>query len=94
MRLFLIVFLFMAASSASGQEWSALPGMTSAKLAATGWEHRSATGLSWPDGRQAIVSFWTMQSSKIPRLTMRCVSYFDADFQQSGDICYQVGFLR
>jgi hypothetical protein len=71
-------------------EWQPLPGMTSARLAASGWRQTGAAGLSWPDGRQAVVSYWesTIDNQRTT-FTFRCVSYFDADLHQSGDGCSQ-----
>ncbi|PAP92140.1 hypothetical protein CIT31_29715 [Mesorhizobium wenxiniae] len=75
-------------SASEAAEWQALPGMTSASLAQSGWRQTGAAGLSWPDGRQAVVSFWESTSEK-QRFTFRCVAYFDKDFHQTGDACYQ-----
>ncbi len=88
MRLAPVLLVLCLTSSANAQEWQILPGMTSAKLAASGWQIESAAGLSWPDGRQAVVSFWTATFEQ-GGLTMRCVSYFDEHFQPTGDICSQ-----
>jgi hypothetical protein len=40
-------------------------------------------GLSWPDGRQAIVTFWKAENS-----VFRCIDYFDTSMQSTGGGCY------
>lgn len=82
------VVLASLSCAAQAQEWQTLSGMTSAKLAAAGWQQSGAAGLSWPDGRQAVVSFWWMPTHG-DRLTMRCVDYFDADMRGTGGTCFQ-----
>ena len=77
--------------AAQAQEWQMLPGITSAKLAEAGWQQSAAAGLSWPDGRQAVVSFWWMVVPNKTQVTMRCVDYFNAEMQGTGGACYQVG---
>lgn len=47
----------------------------------------SSVGLSWPDGRQAIVTFW----QHAPVL-YRCIDYFDASMRSTGGKCQ--GALR
>jgi hypothetical protein len=89
MKLFWMVWLIVAASSAGGQEWTALPGMTSAKLAAAGWDQKSAAGISWSDDQQGVVSFWELATPDRPRFTMRCVTFFDSSFRQLADSCFQ-----
>ncbi len=68
--------------------WEMVPGLSSAGLAAQGWEQTSSSGLSWPDGSQAVVSFWQLEADDL-RLTLRCVSLFDLHLQPTGDQCYQ-----
>ncbi len=65
-----------------------IPFQTSAALALNGWELISSAGLSWPDGRQALVSYWAL-TKEGNRLTLRCYDYFDADMQSTGGACYQ-----
>jgi opacity protein-like surface antigen len=76
-------------SVAQAQEWQQLQGMTSAKLAASGWQQSGAAGLSWPDGRQAVISYWWMLVKGEHRFTMRCIDYFDASMSGTGGGCYQ-----
>jgi hypothetical protein len=61
-------------------------GTTTADLAAAGWKVEAAAGLSWPDGRQGIVTFWRYDG-----YLMRCITAFQADEQQSGDLCKYSG---
>ena len=82
------VVLGLPVGGAQAQEWKALPGLTSAKLAASGWLQTSAAGLSWPDGRQAVVTFWVSTENE-NQMTMRCVDYFDDDMVATGGGCSQ-----
>jgi hypothetical protein len=85
-----IIFLacMVFASPSSAEEWTPIgPEMSSAKFAAMGWEQSSSAGLSWPDGRQAVVSYWTVLRDGA-RVTARCISFFDEDLRSTGDICY------
>jgi hypothetical protein len=54
------VVLLVWTLPAFGQEgsWSPSQEDTSHGLASAGWKFLGASGLSWPDGRQAIVTFW------------------------------------
>ena len=84
-------FASLLSCAAQAQEWQMLPGITSAKLAAAGWQQSSAAGLSWPDGLQAVVSYWWMVVPNKTRVTMRCVDYFNADMKGTEGGCYQAG---
>ena len=44
--------------------WARDPHSTSGGLAATGWKLLGTAGLSWPDGRQAVVTFWIQPSKR------------------------------
>jgi|RhiMethySRZTD1v2_1073278.scaffolds.fasta_scaffold733488_3 hypothetical protein len=61
----------------------------SAILAVHGWTIESSAGLSWPDGSQAIASFWKApDSDSVYRGTVvRCISYFSADMIETGEKC-------
>jgi len=65
------------------KEWLTLPGITSALLAED-WDLQSSTGLSWPDGQQAIVTFWL---APLKNQMFRCVAFFDENFRSTGEIC-------
>ena len=70
--------------------WEMQPGLTSAYLARSQWIQKGAAGLSWPDGRQAVISYWEIVyqlSGEELRSTVRCVTYFDTEMQETGDIC-------
>lgn len=86
--------------------WEIQPGLTSASLARSAWIQTGAAGLSFPDGRQAVISYWEAViatsdgEQQVPpsgveyqvlrkerRLTVRCVTYFNTNMQETGDIC-------
>ena len=72
--------------------WAIAPGVTSANLAHTPWVLVQSTGLSWPDGRQAVVTFWATPeraSGGAFALYIRCTAYFDRDMIQTGEKCEQ-----
>ena len=46
-------------------------------------------GLSWPDGRQALVTTVQIKNTEKQWLC-RCTDYFDADMQQTGQACYEL----
>jgi hypothetical protein len=67
-------------SNAQAQEsategWNQESSTTSGGLAQAGCQLLGTTGLSWPDGRQGIVTFWHCEDGK----TARCLDYFDAE---------------
>jgi hypothetical protein len=64
--------------------WETVLGLTSASLSAAPSQLVGASGLSWPDGRQALVTFWT---AKNPHSTVRCITYFDQEMRQTGEKC-------
>lgn len=64
--------------------WEIVPGLTSANLSAAPSQLVGSSGLGWPDGRQAVVTFW---SAKNPHSTIRCTAYFDKDMRQTGEKC-------
>ena len=47
------------------------------------------SGLSWPDGRQAIVTHIEVEQGK-GKWLYRCMQYFSADMQQTGEQCYEL----
>jgi hypothetical protein len=67
--------------------WGLDPDASSAALARDGWQFMALTGLSWPDGRQAVVTLWRSQIGDFAR----CVDYFDSDMQQAGGKCERSG---
>ncbi len=60
---------------------------SSASLARDGWKFLSMSTMSWPDGRQAVVTLWL---SKIGDFA-RCFDYFDAHMVQTGGKCEHSG---
>lgn len=65
--------------------WEPLVGVNSADLAWQGAMPLTSDGLSWPDGRQAIVTFWAPINREA---VIRCVDYFDSNMVSSGGGCY------
>ena len=86
------VLLLIATSSANGREttWILDSEAESAALARTGWQFLGTTGLSWPDGRQAIVTFWRSSLGDV----VRCIDYYDSNLQTSGSICHRSGVQK
>ena len=94
MKRLALIFTFLA-TVAQGQSldlvpgvWTSVPGLSSAHLARSGWTQNGASGLSWPDGRQAVISFWEAVING-QKVTVRCTTYFDANMAQTGDMCAQ-----
>jgi len=83
--------LLLSITSAQSQEvveqdkWKVMPGTQSADIAKLLLITLvSSAGHSWPDGRQAIVTFW-----KSGATYLRCIDYFESDMSSSGGVCYQ-----
>lgn len=74
-------------AQAEAASWSVSTGTTSADLASRGWLLLSSSGLSWPDGRQAIVTFWKDPDTAA---VIRCIGYFEADMSGDGEACERV----
>ena len=73
--------------SPSDFRWEILPGLQSAGLSSVSWLMVGSSGLSWPDGRQAVVTFWRSTGTK--PLHIRCVANFDNVMRWTGEGCYQ-----
>ena len=82
-------FSTLPSSVGSAQEWELLPGMTSAKLAASGWEIKAAAGISWPSNLHGVITFWETTIDRT-RVTMRCIDNFDEYANPVGAICSQI----
>ncbi len=84
----------LAATAAQAQnrpEWWPVPGLNSAIIMQDNWELVSSSGLSWPDGRQAIMTFWRKAPGDSPRLkVVRCMDFFDDKFRSTAGICHAV----
>ena len=47
------------------------------------------SGLSWPDGRQAIVT--TLETEQLGNKWLaRCIQYYSADMKLTGEKCYEL----
>ena len=60
---------------------------SAASLARDGWKFLAMSALSWPDGRQAVVTMWMNQLGDFAR----CFDYFDAKMVQTGGKCERSG---
>ena len=78
--------LAMTTGQVGAGDWQPLFGRSTADLAVAGWEVEAMTGLSWPDGRQGAISFWRYEDYLV-----RCITFFQADAQESGDLCKYSG---
>lgn len=72
----------------SEMAWELVPGLSSASLPAEGWRNTSSSGLYWPDGRHAVISYWQLETGD-GIFTLRCISSFDVNLQPTGDECFQ-----
>ena len=60
---------------------------TSATLARGGWKFLSMGTMSWPDGRQAVVTMWNSELGDFAR----CFDNFDPAMTQTGGKCERSG---
>ena len=67
--------------------WGLDADATSAVLARGGWKFLGMSTLSWPDGRQAVVTMWNSDLGDFAR----CFDYFDAAMNQTGGKCERSG---
>jgi hypothetical protein len=67
--------------------WGGDAAITSAQLARDGWKFLAMSTMSWPDGRQAIVTLWQSELGDYAR----CFDYFDAAVRQTGGKCERSG---
>ena len=108
--------LLSATAHAAGSSWSLLPGVTIPDLLMKGIyaqtnlhasedrlaEVVSTAGLSWPDGRQALVTYINVtyqlvgatRTGKKTSYTFRCLEYFDVDMQPTVEACYELTVHR
>jgi hypothetical protein len=70
-----------------GGVWGLDEKASSAALAREGWTFLAMSTMSWPDGRQAVVTLW---NSKLGDFA-RCFDYFDAAMNQTGGKCERSG---
>ena len=71
--------------------WEPVPGLTSANIARTNWDLVTSDTINWPDGRIALVTYWSETKN---HLTMRCVDFKNKDFQDTGALCSQPAVLK
>jgi hypothetical protein len=69
-----------------------IPSVTSAGLAGLRATFLGTAGLSWPDGTQAVVTFWRREGQAHDtgepfHVTYRCVDYFTAAMEPTGGKC-------
>jgi hypothetical protein len=97
-----VLLMFTAAGSVAAQDddresagktqdgygvWGFDEEASSAALARDGWKFLSMSTMSWPDGRQALVTLWVSQLGDFAR----CFDYFDAKMIQVGGKCERSG---
>lgn len=68
-------------------DWGIDDAASAASLARDGWTFLAMSTLSWPDGRQAVVTMW---QSKLGDHA-RCFDYFDAAMRPVGGKCERSG---
>jgi hypothetical protein len=87
----LLAFSGVAQAQSSGAILGMTPRTTSSDAALAGWKLQGSSGIGWPDGRHAIVTFWTVPESQLSveghASVVRCIDYFTADMQQTDSIC-------
>jgi len=74
------------ATSGAESEWGIDPSLTSAALARE-WRYMGMSALSWPDGRQAVVTMWQSTLGELAR----CFDYYDAAMVPVGGKCERAG---
>ncbi len=67
--------------------WGIDESVSAAMLARDGWKFLDMSTMSWPDGRQAVVTLWNSELGDYAR----CFDYFDADMNQTGGKCERSG---
>jgi hypothetical protein len=67
--------------------WGLDPNASAAALARDGWRFLAMSAMSWPDGRQAVVTMWGSPLGDFAR----CFDYFDAALVPTGGKCERSG---
>jgi hypothetical protein len=91
MRFAIVIVGALSASAAYSQEWEWLPGMTTAKLAASQWELRASSSLARPAGVIVLVSYWQAVIED-RRFTMQCFTEYSgspSNTPASFEMCMQ-----
>jgi len=93
----LLIALFTLSANAS--EWKPLLGYDTFELYSGGIAKKpdaerketvvGTSGLSWPDGRQAIVIHIEVEQGE-GKWLYRCIQYFAAHMQQTREECYEL----
>ena len=99
MKKIAIIIFILFSTTASASEWKFLPTYDLyqllysdlAKITNTSRKAQivGTSGLSWPDGKQAIVTFVNV-TQKDETWVYRCTQYFSPDMQQTGEACYEL----
>ena len=95
----LSTIVFLSSLNVCASEWMPLPGYDLHELYSGGMaigtdikretEIIGTNGLSWPDGRQALIT--TIEIRQLGSKGLyRCMQYFSADMQQTGERCYEL----
>ena len=77
----------MKRGHAYGHDGAFALGQGAAQLARDGWKFLAMSTMSWPDGRQAVVTLWQSELGDYAR----CFDYFDAAVRQTGGKCERSG---
>ena len=93
------LLIALIAFSANASEWKLLPGYDIFELYSGGAAKKlgverkvsvvGTSGLSWPDGRHAIVTHIEVKQGE-EKWLYRCTQYFAADMQQIREQCYEL----
>ena len=81
----MITVLLFSSAPSQAENWTLIDGVTTADLAAAGWQPRASAGLTLQNGHQSLVTFWFMALKT--QFTIRCITDFAADGDQTGDLC-------
>ena len=102
MKKSLFILLFLFASLVYAGEWKPLIGYSlhdlySGKFSGLAKksnikrkaEIKGTSGLSWPDGRQAIITLIEIEQEGNKWL-YKCIDFYSKDMQQTGQVCYEL----
>lgn len=101
-QIILFLFIFVLPLKANAEQWKPLIGYTLHQLydsplseSIRTSEITGVTGLSWPDGRQAIVTYIETRQSVDPdkpekKWLFKCIDWYQADMQPTGQSCYEL----
>lgn len=96
-RIFLVLFIISISSSAYS-EWKGNFGLANIYYGDEasnrfGYERTievvGTSGLSWPDGRQAIITTIEVKQ-KGKKWLNRCIDYYDKDMRHTGEACSEL----